>query len=69
MYHLPNPRMELFKRSPLYQLPLCWNTLDETKYHQNKTTFTVAFKDKHVEELNPIPNHQQIIWYVKYGLI
>jgi hypothetical protein len=55
MYHLPNPRIELFKKSPLYQLPLCWNALDETKYHQNKTTFTIALKDKLIDEINP--NH------------
>ncbi len=61
MYHLPNHRIELFKRSPLYQLPLCWNALNKTKYHQNKTTFTIALKDKLIEDLNPNPNHPQII--------
>ncbi len=33
MYLLPNPRIELLKRSPLYQLPFCWNAFDATKYH------------------------------------
>jgi hypothetical protein len=61
MYHLPNPRNELFKKSPLYQLPLCWNALDESKYHQNKTTFTIALKDKLLEELNLNLNHPQNI--------
>jgi hypothetical protein len=51
MYHLPHPRIELFKKSPLYQLPLCWNDLDATKHHQNKTTFTIVLKDKLIEEL------------------
>jgi hypothetical protein len=46
IYHLPHPRIELFKKSPLYQLPLCWNDLDATKHHQNKTTFTIVLKDK-----------------------
>jgi hypothetical protein len=27
LYHLPNPRIELFKRSPLYQLPFCCECL------------------------------------------
>ncbi len=53
MYQLPHPRIELFKKSPLYQLPLCWNELDETKLHQNKTTFNIALKYKLNEELNP----------------
>ncbi len=31
-YTLPNPRTELFKKSPLYTLPLEWNMLDENRY-------------------------------------
>jgi hypothetical protein len=31
-YTLPNPRIELFKRSPLYTLPLEWNSLDDNRY-------------------------------------
>jgi hypothetical protein len=61
MYHLPNRRIERFKKSPLYQLPLCWDALDKTKYHQNKTTFTIALKDKLIEDLNPNPNYPQTI--------
>ncbi len=51
MYFLPHPRIELFKRSPLFQLPLCWNELDETKLHQNKTIFNISLKSKLIEEL------------------
>jgi hypothetical protein len=62
MYQLPHPRIEFFKKSPKYQLPLCWNELDETKYHQNKTTFTIALKDKFIEELKPNnPNNLHVI--------
>ncbi len=52
MYFRPHPRIELYKRSPLYQLPLCWNELDETKLHQNKTTFNISLKSKLIKELN-----------------
>jgi hypothetical protein len=34
-YTLPNPRTELFKKSPLYTLPLEWNNLDENRYIRN----------------------------------
>jgi hypothetical protein len=31
-YSLPNPRTELFKKSPLYSLPCEWNSLDDNRY-------------------------------------
>ncbi len=43
-YTLPNPRTELFKKSPLYTLPLEWNNLDENRYIRNKITFKTALK-------------------------
>jgi hypothetical protein len=43
-YTLPNPRTELFKKSPLYALPLQWNILDENRYIRNKITFKTALK-------------------------
>jgi len=43
-YALPNPRTELFKKSPLYSLPLEWNNLDENRYIRNRTTFKTALK-------------------------
>jgi hypothetical protein len=43
-FMLPNPHTELFKKSPLYSLPLEWNNLDDTKYIQNRTTFKTAIK-------------------------
>jgi len=43
-YTLPNPRTELFKRPPLYTLPLEWNNLDENRYIRNRTTFKTALQ-------------------------
>jgi hypothetical protein len=43
-YTLPNPRTELFKKSPLNTLPLEWNNLDDNRYIRNKTTFKTALK-------------------------
>jgi hypothetical protein len=44
LFPSPNPRTELFKKSPLYSLPLEWNNLDENKYIRNRTTFKTAIK-------------------------
>jgi hypothetical protein len=38
-FMLPNPRTELFKKSPLYSLPMEWNNLDESRYIRNKNSF------------------------------
>jgi hypothetical protein len=43
-YALPNPRTELFKKSPLYALPLELNNIDENRYIQNRTTFKTSLK-------------------------
>jgi hypothetical protein len=43
---VPYPRIEMFKKSPIYYLPKLWNALDATKYQQNKTTFRISIKDK-----------------------
>ncbi len=43
-YFLPNPQTELFKKSPLYALPLKWNNLDDNRYIRNRTTFKTSLK-------------------------
>jgi hypothetical protein len=43
-FMLPNPRTELFKKSPLYSLPLEWNNLDESRYIRNKNLFKTVIK-------------------------
>ena len=50
---LPHPRIELFKRSPLYTLPYEWNKLGGDRFQQNKTTFRIAIKNTIFDE---IPN-------------
>ncbi len=51
-YIVPHPRIDLFKKSPLYSLPKLWNELDETKLQTNRTTFKIALHDKLLNELN-----------------
>ena len=50
-FALPQPRTELFKKSPLYSLPCEWNSMDENKYIQNRTSFKTAVKFKLLNEL------------------
>jgi hypothetical protein len=44
-YIVPNPRIELFKKSLLYRLPTEWNSLTVLKYQHNKTTFEIGLKE------------------------
>jgi hypothetical protein len=41
-FTLPNPHTKLYKKSPLYNLPLVWNILDDARYIRNRTTFKTA---------------------------
>jgi hypothetical protein len=50
-FMMPNPRTELFKRSPLYTLPLEWNNMDENKYNHVRPTFKTAVKFKLLNEI------------------
>jgi hypothetical protein len=43
-YAIPPPRIELFKKSPLYSLPFTWNNLDDLKLQHNRTTFRIGLK-------------------------
>ena len=47
---VPHPRIELFKKSPLYSLPTLWNLLDDTRFQQCKQTFRICLKNKLIDE-------------------
>jgi hypothetical protein len=51
-YYLPPPKLEFFKRIPLYSLPAAWNAAGDLRLQQNKTTFKIALKDKLMNEVN-----------------
>ena len=45
-FYIPSPKIEFFKRIPLYSLPLEWNNLpDELKFQFNRHTFKIALKN------------------------
>jgi len=50
-YMLPNPRLEQFKRFPIYSLPLEWNQAGVVTLYENKTTFRIALKGQLFEEV------------------
>jgi hypothetical protein len=43
--YTPFPRIDLFKRIPLYSLPNTWNSHDTVRYYANRTTFKYALHD------------------------
>ncbi len=51
-YMLPNPRIEFFKKIPLYSLPSAWNDAGDIRFQHNRITFKIALKDKLLEDIN-----------------
>jgi hypothetical protein len=50
-FSLPNPRLEQFKRFPIYSLPFEWNNAGVLTFYDNKTTFKIALKNQLFEEI------------------
>ena len=44
-YVIPPPRVEIFKKAPLYYMPTIWNNLNDNKYQPNRYTFKIAIKN------------------------
>jgi hypothetical protein len=49
---LPHPRIEEFKKIPLYSLPLAWNSAGDIRFQNNRMTFKISLKDKLLDEIN-----------------
>jgi hypothetical protein len=43
--YVPFPRIDLFKRMPIYALPYTWNSHDIVRYYANRTTFRYALQE------------------------
>lgn len=51
-FTLPPPRIEAFKKSPLYIFPKEWNELKaELKCQHNRFTFKVALTDDYFDQM------------------
>jgi sarcosine oxidase/L-pipecolate oxidase len=53
-YCIDHPRIELFKKLPIYSLPNTWNSHDTIRYYPNRTTFNIALQELlHTQALPP----------------
>ena len=43
---LPNPRIDQFKKFPIYSLPYEWNHCGDLKFYDNLITFKMALRDQ-----------------------
>jgi sarcosine oxidase/L-pipecolate oxidase len=44
-FHITHPRIELYKKLPIYSLPNTWNSHDTVRYYANRTTFHIALQE------------------------
>jgi len=51
LYMLPNPRIELLKKLPMYSLPYEWNNSGVLKYYANVSIFKYALRETMFEEI------------------
>jgi len=51
LFYIPNPRVDFFKKMPLYALPEAWNTCGNLMFYENKITFKHALRESLLEEL------------------
>jgi hypothetical protein len=50
-YLLPHPRVEFFKKIPIYSLAAALNAASVVRFYQNRTTFKIALKDHLLNEI------------------
>jgi hypothetical protein len=50
-YIIPNHRIELFKRIPLFSLPTEWNSAGDIIFHENKILFRNLLKEKLLSDI------------------
>ena len=56
-YYIPQPRIELVKRLPLFAFPSAWNSEDNEKYTPSQPIYLKYLKKKHpipAVRLNPV---------------
>jgi hypothetical protein len=44
-FAMPRARIEMFKKIPIYTLPLEWNNSGDLQFYQNMTTFKITLKE------------------------
>jgi len=51
LYFLPIPRLEIYKKTPIYSLAIEWNKAGVLTLYENKTTFSLALKNQLFSEI------------------
>ena len=49
---IPAPRIEFFRKQPIYTLPFEWNKLEDSRFQTNRITFQIELKNNLLEQLN-----------------
>jgi hypothetical protein len=60
-YGVPFARIELFKKIPLFSLPMEWNNCQDLRFYQNVTTFRIVLFEtllKLYSITNNVPDEQ-----------
>jgi hypothetical protein len=50
-YYIPQPRIELVKRFPLFTFPTAWNSENDDKYNPSQPAFLKSLKKRLLETL------------------
>ena len=50
-FYVPAPKIDLFKKMPIYSLPLEWNNCGILKFYENRFTFKHALREQLYTEL------------------
>ena len=45
----PAPRIEFFRKQPIYTLPSEWNKLEDSRFQPNRITFQIEIKNNLLE--------------------
>ena len=48
---LPAPRIEFFRKQPIYTLPSEWNKLEDSKFQPNRITFQIELKKQPIRTI------------------
>lgn len=51
LFMVPPPRIEFFKKMPLYSLPNEWNNSENLMFYENRVTFKIALREKLFQEI------------------
>jgi len=54
-FHIPRPRIDWYKKMPLFDFPQTWNNLEEAKLYRNRKTFQIMLKGRLIQSRATAP--------------